>query len=548
MNGFDISTATAIYLGDTMISAMYYESTKLWPLYDSEYLTFEVVDAGTITVKTVRPGSGGWTIQYSSDDGQTWSSITSSSTEQALGTYSIGDKIKVKGNGIGDTAFGGTAKTNVYGNAMSLLRGDNFVGQTTITENFAFVYLFAGYTNLISAKNMVLPATTLDTHCYEYMFSGCTSLVDAPKLPATNLETNCYAGMFLGCSSLTKAPKLPATTLATGCYSSMFTGCSSLTTAPELPATTLVYACYESMFYGCTSLTKAPELPATTLVNACYYGMFDGCTSLNYIKCMATDISATSCTTNWVRNVAATGLFVKDTNMTSWTTGDNGIPTGWSTSALPTPFSFNYNAKNYNATTYTLYKEDGQLVDYDAVITGNNLQNITYNTTYISIGNVSSMAAIIPGTWNQYIERSAAASEFTIIAKTRTTSGENIFANRRTYNNYNYMLRPKLSQLAFHGQSAVGTLNINNSNPVIYSARVDSNLKLRLDNWTEGTYQDNLSYAWGPANTGQTSCLFNGISDLLTEQWKGDFYWIYLAQKTLTDAEVQQVIDYNENL
>lgn len=96
-----------------------------------------------------------------------------------------------------------------------------------------------------------------------------------------------------------------------------------------MPATTLTERCYRSMFKGCTSLTTAPVLPATTLVDECYFGMFNGCTSLNYIKCLATDISANGCTNLWVDGVAATGTFVKAASMSSWTTGRNGIPTGW---------------------------------------------------------------------------------------------------------------------------------------------------------------------------------------------------------------------------
>ena len=110
---------------------------------------------------------------------------------------------------------------------------------------------------------------------------------------------------------------------------SMFQNCTSLTTTPELPATTLAEGCYSHMFYYCTSLTSAPELPATTLASSCYEYMFQGCTRLNYIKCLATDISASSCTTNWVSNVASTGTFVKNPNMTGWTTGNSGIPSGW---------------------------------------------------------------------------------------------------------------------------------------------------------------------------------------------------------------------------
>lgn len=57
--------------------------------------------------------------------------------------------------------------------------------------------------------------------------------------------------------------------------------------------------------------------------------MFKGCSGLNYIKCLATNISASNCTNNWVDSVASSGTFVKNASMTSWTTGASGIPTGW---------------------------------------------------------------------------------------------------------------------------------------------------------------------------------------------------------------------------
>ena len=109
----------------------------------------------------------------------------------------------------------------------------------------------------------------------------------------------------------------------------MFAGCTSLTAAPALPATTLEDWCYYRMFYGCTSLTNAPELPATTLVNSCYYDMFNGCSSLARIKCLATDISADWCTRSWVDGVASSGTFVRKIGMNDWTTGTDGIPSGW---------------------------------------------------------------------------------------------------------------------------------------------------------------------------------------------------------------------------
>ena len=122
---------------------------------------------------------------------------------------------------------------------------------------------------------------------------------------------------------------LPATTLIGSAYTAMFRYCTKLEKAPELPATTLTNYCYNQMFYNCSSLATAPELPATTLETHCYETMFFGCTSLNYVKCLATDISASYCTQGWLFNVAATGTFVKDASMSSWTTGSNGIPEGW---------------------------------------------------------------------------------------------------------------------------------------------------------------------------------------------------------------------------
>lgn len=96
-----------------------------------------------------------------------------------------------------------------------------------------------------------------------------------------------------------------------------------------MPATTLVENCYYMMFSGCNSLTTAPTLPATTLVEGCYYCMFDYTINLNYIKCLATDISARYCTYNWARAVASTGTFVKAASMNDWTSGNNGIPANW---------------------------------------------------------------------------------------------------------------------------------------------------------------------------------------------------------------------------
>ena len=232
---------------------------------------------------------------------------------------------------------GCTSLTNV---PINLLPATDLTPTDNYSTSSCYSNMFAHCTSLRNVPR--LPATTLSKNCYGSMFMGCTSLTNVPSdlLPATALTENCYAYMFTSCTSLTNVPKLPAKLLAPGCYYNMFggvrdisyySGCTSLTNVPSdlLPATSLMGGCYEGMFYGCTSLTSAPVLPAEILTERCYYQMFGNCESLNSITCLATDISASGCTSAWTENVSTTGIFTKNTNMDNWTTGVDGIPSGW---------------------------------------------------------------------------------------------------------------------------------------------------------------------------------------------------------------------------
>ena len=110
-------------------------------------------------------------------------------------------------------------------------------------------------------------------------------------------------------------------------YKGYFKGMTTLVSAENLIIPEDTYC--EEMFAGCTSLTKAPVLSASTLSENQYKNMFNGCTSLNYIKCLATDISASDCTDGWLDGVSSSGTFVKNASMNNWSTGASGIPSGW---------------------------------------------------------------------------------------------------------------------------------------------------------------------------------------------------------------------------
>lgn len=323
--GAEVASGDPIQIYDTLAECEYSG-------YSGQYLTFVAQDSGTISFKKER-NSG--SFQYKKNDGE-W--ISNSAV-----TVDSGDVVMWKGEmtpytswpyGIGQ--FDSSCHFIAEGNVMSLLYGDNFAGQTDLSEKgYAFWCLFERCFGLTSIDNLALPATTLSEGCYAAMFDSCELLTSIPSglLPATTLADDCYKQMFRGCTSLTSIPSglLPATTLEKMCYSAMFGSCASLASVPSglLPATTLAEYCYNSMFAYCASLTTAPDLPATTLAPICYDRMFQDCASLNSITCLATDISASGCTGLWVRNVAASGTFIKAASMTSWTNGEDGIPSGW---------------------------------------------------------------------------------------------------------------------------------------------------------------------------------------------------------------------------
>ena len=281
--------------------------TAAWAQVDVP-LTLEAIDDGTITVENPKEG-----MQYSINGGT--KTVMTTTTEIPI---TAGQKVQFYGNETSiklynGTHIGGSAECYIYGNIMSLVDENNFPTATTLTETDTF-------------RNLFSENYSLNNH-------PTNKLV----LPATKLANNCYEAMFMDCADLTEAPELPATTLTRDCYKFMFEGCIGLTEAPELPATTLDMGCYTNMFLKCTGLTKAPELPATTLAPNCYESMFHGCTNLNYVKCLATDISARDCTLDWLKDVAASGTFEKAVK-SEWDIGSIGIPDGWTVkSCTPGP-------------------------------------------------------------------------------------------------------------------------------------------------------------------------------------------------------------------
>ena len=417
-SGYELLSDTITIEGETIngnyaYAFVYYEQAGVD--ISSLPLTFVITSDGYIRwgqMNTVTTDSK--EISYSKNGGN-WVKIKSSVVPLDCPKIDVvaGDVLRFKANNTtygsgsyGDAYFKqSTAGYNVYGNIMSMMYGDDFSGQTGLTGSFK--KFFSGE-QIRSAKSLILPATYMNGSSYTSMFESCTQLTETPSLPATKVRGADYSAMFAYCTSLKQVPPLPSAmdigiynssrfsymfrgctsltgvpadylpTLVQGvetgsrlppsCFEGMFYGCTNLKKVPDLPYPVLGGSCYKAMFQGCTSLTEAPELPATVLTDSCYNSMFSDCTGLSAITCLARDISASGCTTNWVKNVAQSGVFTKNHNMSDWTIGNNGIPTNWVVADKePYILTGNSLAVTYEVTSTTeptqiLYNNSGTLL------------------------------------------------------------------------------------------------------------------------------------------------------------------------------------------
>ena len=211
------------------------------------------------------------------------------------------------------------------------------------------------------------------------------------------------------------------------------------------------------------------------------------------------------------------------------------------TATLPNvPFTVNYNAKNYDASTKTFAKTEGQLANTDVRVNGNG--TLTAHDGYVTVS--SGSRGIISG-YDDYFNRTNSTPNLTIISKQKTEGNNcHLFANR-TSSNYNWMYRPYSSELTLHGTYEHGTLAVT-TQPVIESVRVYSDRSVTYNNYTDNTSNTVSDFNYGSING--SVALFAGYTDLDGEWFVGDFYWIYMSQNTLTDEQVQEVINYNEGV
>lgn len=262
----------SVYSNGREIQRVYSQGKLVWekPIDDTDYsvipFTVRAVDGGaSVWLGKINPDNGKTIyidIKYSINGGE-WVNTTSKNTIK----LNRNDRVSIIATDAdfctirGDKRWEGTqeirALSDISGNIMSLIYGDDFIGKTVWTQRSRFNASdgFFSHSEIRNAKNLILPATTLSKNAYKNMFSHCLGLVSAPELPASRLVKGCYVGMFYMCEALNYikcyATGVESNTLIEDCLEGW-----TLFTSPSG-----TFECYESFADELT-----PHIPSTWTV------------------------------------------------------------------------------------------------------------------------------------------------------------------------------------------------------------------------------------------------------------------------------------------
>lgn len=185
--------------------------------YYYQYFTVEVLTGGSFAIYTPLPELP--TVYYSLNN-NSWTEWEYDATMGDDGllkslNLSAGDRLRIKSaisNPVENTYYfaesSNTITYNVSGNIMSLVYGDDFVGNDNLNDTITsdgytpFISMFSDDTKIRSAVNLCLPSFILSPSMYRGMFSYST-LETAPTIIPAMICEHCYYEMFYNCEYLT---------------------------------------------------------------------------------------------------------------------------------------------------------------------------------------------------------------------------------------------------------------------------------------------------------------------------------------------------------
>ena len=226
----------------------------------------------------------------------------------------------------------------------------------------------------------------------------------------------------------------------------------------------------------------------------------------------------------------------------SWV--DLGEVSGGTGSLPAVSFSVNYNARDYDETTSSLTMTADQSIEYSPVLSGD---PVTVNDGYITIDGDTQSS--IPSEWANYLNRDRDEPNLTIVCKARASNYDQsaiIFVGRDDFMaNWGYNQNEDNATI-YGGWGSHEDLSLQyDGNPKICSVRFgDYGEGYVINDWTDSLSKSGDSVEFGDEHFGD--CLLFTNREFGGTCWHGDFYWLYISQETLTDEEIEQVIEYNE--
>ena len=226
-------------------------------------------------------------------------------------------------------------------------------------------------------------------------------------------------------------------------------------------------------------------------------------------------------------------------------------------------FVFNYNAKDYDASTHTIPRTSGQTLAQDMVWSGKTssvVNEIMLSDDHISVPMSAYSPFIFSTVASNPLNMGSGNNSMTIVIKikktntstTSPTNGQNVITNRMS-DTWNWMARTRSDgYLSFSYSGATDQPD----NMAPYSTGSVVTVAYKIDNGTLSIWNLTTNVKSTPISTAYNPgvdrfCFFaslhSGSTHQPVEMMSGDFYWCYASREVLTDEEIQQVVRYNDS-
>ena len=148
------------------------------------------------------------TISYSLDNGVTWidnAFTTDTNKTYTTPTISAGDSVLWKcistdgsfsrsyGNCV---LFSSTMSCKMYGNILSMIYGDAFIGKNTVADGFQTFRQNFQRLKVVDAEYLIIPVMTMKQHVAIMMFYSNTNLVKGPAFVSDEIQDGALQQAF----------------------------------------------------------------------------------------------------------------------------------------------------------------------------------------------------------------------------------------------------------------------------------------------------------------------------------------------------------------